>query len=38
MGHHDCTPWLCADSADAAQTVFLPQVQDELAFDVEADA
>ena len=33
MGHHYCTLWLRADSADAAQAVFLPQVQDELEFE-----
>ena len=33
MGHHYCTLWLRADSADAAQTVFLPKVQDTEEFD-----
>ena len=39
MGHHDCTPWLRADSADAAQTVFLQvQIALDMGFHGQADA
>ena len=40
MGHHNCTLWLRADSADAAQAAFLPRAQIalDMGFDVEADA